>query len=359
MINTNTENNKAKTASLIKIDCNHFISDNLETVKQILIGCKLPENNVNLALNANGKLIDFTSKSEFYFPRSFTFYQNADINSSALKILQKYLMQFKAVYTEQAKMNAGQLIAFAEKDNHMLLMTNANYAHLIVNNLNKITSKYLVNFIALIRGIGDNFAQEVLATLNSASVFTPTAINIIVQYLQDYYKHEKKETPTIKVLFKLILNTFQEQEHGLNVLSNKISLAYDQFLILLANAKKGKATLPLISLFSISAPDVSTADKETIAGMKITVKIIGEEDLALFLNHLVTLNKQEQVSLLQAIKLLNVKLTKSEQKEVICWVLRSSSFFCTQNCQQFITDFRMALKIDPTHEIEHDYNVGK
>lgn len=359
MINTNTENNKTESAPLIKIDCNHFISDNLETVKQILIGCKLPENNVNLALNADSKLIDFTSKSEFYFPRSFTFYQNANIDSSALKILQKYLVQFKTVYTEQTKMSAGQLIAFAEKDNHMLLMTNDNYAHLIANNLNKIISKYLVNFIALIRGIGDNFAQEVLATLNSASTFTPTAINIIVHYLQDYYKLEKKETPAIKVLFKLILNTFQEQAHGLNVLPNKINLAYDQFLVLLANAKKGKATLPLISLFSISAPDVSTADKETIVNMKVAVTIIDEKDLALFLNHLVTLNKQEQVSLLQAIKLLNVKLTETEQKEVMCWVLRSSGFFCTRNCQQFITDFRMALKIDPTHEIEHDYNVGK
>lgn len=359
MINTNTENNKTKSAPLIKIDCDHFISDNLETVKQILVGCKLPENNVNLALNANGKLIDFTSKSEFYFPRSFTFYQNTDIDSSALKILQKYLVQYKSVYTEQAKMSAGQLIAFAEKDNHMLLMTNANYAHLIASNLNKATSKYLVNSIALIRDIGDSFAQEVLATLNLASAFTPTAINIIVQYLQDYYKHEKKETPAIKVLFKLILNTFQGQKHSLAISPNKIGLTYDQFLILLANAKKGKATLPLISLFSISAPDVSTADKETIASMKVTIKIIGKEDLALFLNHLVTLNKQEQVSLLQAIKLLNVKLTKTEQKEVMCWILRSSSFFCTQNCQQFITDFRMALKIDPTHEIEHDYNAGK
>lgn len=359
MINTNTKNNKVKTAPLIKIDCDHFISDNFETVKQILIGCKLPENNVNLAINANGKLIDFTSKSEFYFPRSFTFYQNADINSSALKILQKYLVQYKSVYTEQAKMSAGQLIAFAEKDNHMLLMTNANYAHLIASNLNKVNSKYLVNYVALIRGVSDRFAQEVLATLNLASAFTPTAINIIVQYLQDYYKHEKKETPAIKVLFKLILNTFQGQKHSLAISPNKIGLTYDQFLILLANAKKGKATLPLISLFSISAPDVSTADKETIASMKVTIKIIGKEDLALFLNHLVTLNKQEQVSLLQAIKLLNVKLTKTEQKEVMCWILRSSSFFCTQNCQQFITDFRMALKIDPTHEIEHDYNVGK
>lgn len=359
MINTNTENNKAKTVPLIKIDCDNFISDNLETVKQILIGCKLPENNVNLALDTNGKLIDFTSKSEFYFPRSFTFYQNADIDSSALKILQEYLVQYKTVYIEQAKMSVGQLITFAEKDNHMLLMTNANYAHLIASNLNKVTSKYLVNSIALIRDIGDSFAQEVLATLNLASAFTPTAINIIVQYLQDYYKLEKKETPAIKVLFKLILNTFQEQELGLTISPNKISLAYDQFLILLANAKKGKATLPLISLFSISAPDVSTADKEIIAAMNVTVKIIGEKDLALFLNQLVTLNKQEQVSLLQAIKLLNVKLTKTEQKEVMCWVLRSSSFFCTKNCQQFITDFRMALKIDLTHEIEHDYNVGK
>ena len=358
MINTN-KSNKANAVRLIKINCDHFINGNLETIRQILIGCKLPENNVNLALDANGKVIEFTSKREFYFPRSFTFYQNADINSSAFKILQKYLAQLKTAYTEQAKMNVEQLITFAEKDNHMLLMTNANYAHFIANNLNKISSKYLVNSIALIRDIGDSFAQEVLALLNVTPTFTPTAINIIVQYLQDYYKHEKKETPTIKVLFKLILNTFQEQEHGLNVLSNKISLAYDQFLILLANAKKGKATLPLISLFSISAPDVSTADKETIANMNVTVKIIGEEDLALFLNHLVTLNKQEQVSLLQAIKLLNVKLTETEQKEVICWVLRSSSFFCTQNCQQFITDFRMALKIDPTHEIEHDYNVGK
>lgn len=359
MIDTTTKNNKANAVRLIKIDCDNFISDNLETVKQILIGCKLPENNVNLALNANGKLIDFTNKSEFYFPQSFTFYQNADIDSSALKILQEYLVQYKTVYTEQAKLNTEQLIVFAEKDNHMLLMTNANYAHLIASNLNKVTSKYLVNSIALIRDIGDSFAQEVLATLNLASAFTPTAINIIVQYLQDYYKLEKKETPAIKVLFKLILNTFQEQERGLTISPNKISLAYDQFLILLANAKKGKATLPLISLFSISAPDVSTADKETIAAMNVTVKIIGEKDLALFLNQLVTLNKQEQVSLLQAIKLLNVKLTKTEQKEVMCWVLRSSSFFCTQNCQQFITDFRMALKIDPTHEIEHDYNVVK
>lgn len=359
MINTNTENNKTKSAPLIKIDCDHFISDNLETVKQILIGCKLPEDNVNLALDTNGKLIDFTSKSEFYFPRSFTFYQNADIDSSALKILREYLAQYKTVYTEQAKMNAEQLIAFAEKDNHMLLMTNANYAHLIASNLNKVTSKYLVNSIALIRDIGDSFAQEVLATLNLASAFTPTAINIIVQYLQDYYKLEKKETPAIKVLFKLILNTFQEQELSLTISPNKISLAYDQFLILLANAKEGKATLPLISLFSISAPDVSTADKETIAAMNVTVKIIGEKDLALFLNQLVTLNKPEQVSLLQTIKLLNVKLTKTEQKEVMCWVLRSSSFFCTRNCQQFITDFRMALKIDPTHKIEHDYNVVK
>lgn len=169
----------------------------------------------------------------------------------------------------------------------------------------------------------------------------------------------KKETPAIKVLFKLILNTFQGQKHSLAISPNKIGLAYDQFLILLANAKKGKATLPLISLFSISAPDMSTTDKETIANMNVTIKIIGEEDLALFLNHLVTLNKQEQVSLLQAIKLLDVKLTRAEQKEVMCWILRSSSFFCTQNCQQFITDFRMALKIDPTHKIEHDYNVGK
>lgn len=359
MIDITTKNNKTKSVPLIKIDYNNFIIDNLETVRQILIGCKLPENNVNLALNANGKLIDFTSKSEFYFPRSFTFYQNADINSSALKILQKYLVQFKTVYTEQAKMNAEQLITFAEKDNHMLLMTNVNYAHLIARNLNKVSSKYLVNYVALIRGVGDRFAQEVLATLNSASTFTPTAINIIVQYLQDYYKHEKKETPAIKVLVKLILDTFQEQEHGLNVLPNKISLAYDQFLVLLANAKNDKATLPLISLFSISAPDVSTSDKEIIAGMKVTVKIIGEEDLTLFLNHLVTLNKQEQASLLQAIKLLNVKLTKTEQKEVMCWLLRSSGFFCTQNCQQFITDFKTALKIDLTHEIEHNYNVGK
>ena len=359
MIYTNTKNNKANAVRLIKINCDHFINDNLEAVRQILIGCKLSENNVNLALDANGKVIEFTSKREFYFPRSFTFYQNADINSSALKILQKYLAQFKTAYTEQAKMSAGQLITFAEKDNHMLLMTNANYAHLIANNLNKISSKYLVNSIALIRDIGDSFAQEVLALLNVTPTFTPTAINIIVQYLQDYYKFDKKETPAIKVLFKLILDTFQEQEHGLSVLPNKISLAYDQFLILLANAKKGKTTIPLISLFSISAPDVSTADKETIAGMKVAVKIIGEEDLALFLNHLVILNKQEQVSLLQTIKLLKVKLTKTEQKEVMCWVLRSSNFFCTQNCQQFITDFKTALKIDLTHEIEHDYNVGK
>ena len=359
MINTNTKSNKANAVCLIKIDYDHFISDNLETVRQILIGCKLPENNVDLALNANGKLIDFTSKSEFYFPQSFTFYQNADINSSALKILQKYLVQFKNVYTEQAKMNIEQLITFAKKDNHMLLMTNDNYVHLIASNLNKVTFKYLVNYMALIRGVGDRFAQEVLVSLNVTSTFTPTAINIIVQYLQDYYKFNKKETPAIKVLFKLILDTFQEQEHGLNVLPNKISLAYDQFLILLANAKKGKVTIPLISLFSISAPDVSTADKETIAGMKVAVQIIGEEDLALFFNHLVTLNKQEQVSLLQTIKLLNVKLTKTEQKEVIDWVIRSSSFFCTPNCQQFITDFKTTLKIDLTHEIEHDYNVGK
>lgn len=357
MINTNAENNKAKSAPLIEIDFDDFINDNIETVKQILIGCKLPENNVNLALDASGKIIDFTSKSEFYFPRSFTFYQNAAINSNALKILHKYLTQLETVYIKQTKMSAEQLITFAKKDNHMLLMTNANYAHLIANNLNKITSKYLVNSIALMSGIGDSFAQEVLATLNSDNAFTPTAMNIIVQYLQDYYKLEKKKTPAIKVLFKLILNTFQEQEHGLTVLPNKIKLAYDQFLILLANAKKGKATLPLISLLSISGPDVSTDDKEIIANMKITTKIMGKKDLELFLNHLVLLNKQEQTSLLQTIKLLNVKLTKTEQKEVMCWVLRSSSFFCTKNCQQFITNLKTALKVDLTHEIEHNYNI--